>query len=394
MKQRSVVVLIGASVRAIAQSAHRADFDVMAVDLFGDRDLRAVARDVHVIPWSSYPAQFVDIVRSYPGVPVVYTGGLENHPELIDAFQARGPLWGTPADGVRTVRDVFDIARRLNDRGIRTPATHRSTPEAIDGRWLVKSHAAAGGRHIRVMEGGSIGASEYVQEYVSGVSYGSVFVAGPHGTRLLGTTRQFLMGDSSFARSETPFAYLGSVGPIRLADTLNDWLKRTGSFVGDALGIQGVFGIDWIDSAEGPVLIEINPRYPASAEVIERSTGISIFAHHAHAFTDVPKLPDEHDPIGRQTILGKRIVFSDRHGELARDLMKDGADWSDIPEVGWKVEVGEPVATAFATGQDVAQVWTDLDQRARWLMEEAIRPLSPLGSPAPMANDQSGSGDE
>src|SRR2546426_10946922 len=52
----------------------------------------------------------------------------------------------------------------------------------------------------------------------------------------------------------------------------------------DALPISGVGGVDFISvPGRGWCPIEVNPRYTASMELVERAYGISIFETHAQA---------------------------------------------------------------------------------------------------------------
>ena len=75
------IFIAGASARAAAWSAWQSGLKVVAADLFGDQDLRAVCEEVHVIPSSGYPDSLLDIVaRINQADAWLYTGGLENYP--------------------------------------------------------------------------------------------------------------------------------------------------------------------------------------------------------------------------------------------------------------------------------------------------------------------------
>ncbi len=84
MRGRSIL-LLGASVRSLAWSARRAGFDPIGLDLFGDRDLTAVGASTRIAP-EDYPHGFEALSATFPGeVPCVYSGAMENHPDLLDA---------------------------------------------------------------------------------------------------------------------------------------------------------------------------------------------------------------------------------------------------------------------------------------------------------------------
>jgi len=101
-----LILIVGASARAAAFSALRAGLVPVASDLFGDEDLRAVARFVE--PLGKYPAGFKAALLRMPEAPFLYTGGLENHGALVDQLARLRPLWGN--DGSR-LRRAFALRR-------------------------------------------------------------------------------------------------------------------------------------------------------------------------------------------------------------------------------------------------------------------------------------------
>src|SRR5262245_29259757 len=94
---RSLIV-VGASARAAAYSAWRAGFAPLACDLFGDADLRRLC------PWSlarDYPAGLVATASQQPPCAWLFTGGLENHPSIVDDIARERPLLGNAGDILR-----------------------------------------------------------------------------------------------------------------------------------------------------------------------------------------------------------------------------------------------------------------------------------------------------
>src|SRR5262249_44541695 len=106
------LIIVGASARAAAFSAIRAGLKPWCADLFGDADLRAVC-SVTRITVRSYPNGFAEILKKAPDSPWIYTGGLENHPKLIDRLSSIRPLWGNSGGVLRGVRDPVRLCREL-----------------------------------------------------------------------------------------------------------------------------------------------------------------------------------------------------------------------------------------------------------------------------------------
>jgi hypothetical protein len=103
------VGVVGASGRAAAVSLLRAGYEPWAVDLFADRDLRRIAPTVRCPP-ARYPAALPGLTDGMPPGPVLYTGGLENHPGVVRELAARRELWGNPPDVLEHVRDPFRLS--------------------------------------------------------------------------------------------------------------------------------------------------------------------------------------------------------------------------------------------------------------------------------------------
>src|SRR5207249_309518 len=78
------------------------------------------------------------------------------------------------------------------------------------------------------------------------------------------------------------FRYCGSI-LVAPAQPLFGFACRLASVVTEAFGLVGVNGIDFVARGDVPYAVEVNPRYCASMELVERARGISIFELHARA---------------------------------------------------------------------------------------------------------------
>ncbi|MCA9099411.1 MAG: hypothetical protein KDA36_13535, partial [Planctomycetaceae bacterium] len=137
MTARPRLLILGASTRAAAWSAWRAGYQPVCVDLFLDLDLRAVA-EVH--PLDSYPAGFPAAVADLPPTPWIYTGGLENFPEIVAEIAAIHPLYGNGPEVLRLVRDPFWLDQFHRQHAFpRLRLSQGNAPPPTDGTWLLKS---------------------------------------------------------------------------------------------------------------------------------------------------------------------------------------------------------------------------------------------------------------
>jgi len=229
------VMLAGASVRAMAQSAVRAGCSVCGLDLFGDRDLSRLA-DSHRI--QTYPGELADWARRLPGRQWAFTGGLENYPQLIGRISRTHRLLGNPEGVLRRIRNPWLVASSVRSAGCRFPSPSWNLPS--DGNSYVRKPIdSCGGLNMclaadadapepmtandSIMHGegrisgndsndlpdNSPGRRFYFQPFVSGPVWGVTFLGNGQTAVLLGAARH-VNWQWSGARQ---FQYSGSMGP-------------------------------------------------------------------------------------------------------------------------------------------------------------------------------------
>jgi len=362
------VLIAGVSTRGFSESAARAGYDVLAVDGFGDLDLRAGAQSVSVARSAgrfSIRAAVAAARRLRVDV-VCYVGSLENHARAVGTLVAGRLLWGNGPSVLSAVRDPVRLARALRARGFSTPAVRVTAPRAETargGRWLAKPLASGGGSGVVAWHSGALPRGSYLQQRVSGTPGSIVFAADGHRAVPLGVS-QALAGDPRFGAGG--FRYCGSM-LVAPDEPLFGNACRLATAVTEAFGLVGVNGIDFVARNGVPYTVEVNPRYCASMELVERARGISIFQLHARACAG--HLPEVAlTGPGPADVVGKAILYA-RH-----DLVPEGTarwleddDVRDVPPPGERIERGHPICTLFARGGTVAACGAALAARARTL---------------------------
>lgn len=371
------VLIVGVSTRALAESASRAGYACLSVDAFGDLDQKSRVQNVGLSrdlgrPYSAAAA--VAIGRRSPAASVAYVGNLENHPAAVQRL-ARGHrlLGNTPATLVRA-RDPVAVAEVIRRAGGRAPLTlppdqTRYASAAV--RWLRKPRRGGGGSGVGEWKPGApLGPHELVQERIEGVLASVAFVADGQRAVLLGISKG-LTGDPAFgARGHR---YCGSLYPFVADRALRDRLGAIAGAVTDAFGLVGLNGIDFVLREGEPYVLEINPRYCASMELMERGGGISVFEAHVSACGRA--LPSV-DLAPTRGMLGKAILYARRDvvvGDSRRWLLRD--DVRDVPFPGDRIRRGHPVCTVFARGADSVTCYARLVAAASALEQElGVRP--------------------
>jgi predicted ATP-grasp superfamily ATP-dependent carboligase len=377
MLSHKYLLIFGASARAAAFSALRAAFQPWCADLFADVDLRACCPTLATTP-GDYPQSFVRASHEGPPGPWLYTGGLENWPALVRRLARQRPLWGNDAPVLRVVRSPRAVQALLQGAGLPCPAIRfRAEDVPRHGLWLVKPYRGSGGTGIRFWSGAfSRGGRKrfYFQEYIEGEACAALYVGDRGRARLLGVTRQLTGEAWLHAR---PFAYCGSIGPLPVSAALQTALERLGDILVRGSGLCGLFGADFICRDGVPWLVEVNPRYTASVEVLEYSLGISALALHRRQFeaadgelgTDVGISP----VIGKAVLFARApLVFPDDgpwldtlrqiRERVSGDRLWEMPAFADIPPAGQTIAAGRPVLTLFAGGDSLPACRDNLRQ--------------------------------
>ncbi len=355
--------VVGASARAAVHSLARAGYSAWAVDQFGDRDLKRVAACA-VCPYDRYPDALPELAAQFPPGPVLYTGGLENHPHIVAELARSRDLWGNPPNVLARVRDPFRLSRMLLNAGYPTPhLVAQEEPCPSEGRYLRKPLRSGGGLGVRFSEPNEPASSDQIfQEFVCGPLLSAQFV----NDRLVGVTEQ-LVGESSLHAK--PFAYCGNVGPVPFPAAV--------AWIGNLLcetGLRGVWGADFVLRDGQPFVLEVNPRYTAAMEVLEHATGARPLSVANKRRWDedgygLPPIKADNATIGKAIYYAPHAITFPHSGPWDADLAGAFDPWrlptfADIPEAGSAIQAGWPVLTFFATGSTPAEVRERLQSRA------------------------------
>jgi uncharacterized protein len=363
-----VILLVSVSARMLAELATREGHEVIAVDRFGDLDLRRLCQSVSILRDLGGRGGMAELVAAAEAIPaqrVVYGAGLENRPDLVARLAAGRTLLGCDPDALRRVRDPALLGASLRAAGLAYPVTFAvaDAPSRADRarRWLRKPVRGGGGRGVREWRGGRLAGDVVVQERIDGLPCSAAAVADGRGATLLGVSEQLVGCRALGARG---FQWCGNVAPPRLPagerGALGAAARAICAHVAAAFGLRGVFGVDLVWDGVRAWVVEVNPRPVGSLEVLDTVHGGRSFAAHLQAFAG--RLPVER--AAGATAAGKAVVFA------TEDVrMPDTRDWPDrgirdVPHPGEAIAAGRPVCTLVATGPSPGDVLAELEERA------------------------------
>jgi predicted ATP-grasp superfamily ATP-dependent carboligase len=334
-------------------------YQVDALDAFGDLDLQALVKCYSLkrdFQHSFSAAALFAASRQLAFDGVAYTSNLENHPEVIRRFARHHQVIGNPAEVLARVRHWPTLFATLAQAGFRVPETiyDGDTRRADPARtWLRKPVASGGGHRITFWRNEvSLGRGFMLQEYVPGQACSASFVANGRECVVVGLTEQ-LVGQPEFCAQG--FGYYGNLLPLNAARdpaigrTILDQAQQIAALLTREFGLVGINGIDFVLSGNQVCLTEVNPRYSASMELIERAYGLPMFELHVQAVMqgELPRF-DLTTRLADELFHGKAILFAERDALALNTLNWLERGIRDVPIPGESLTQGGPICTLLA----------------------------------------------
>ena len=229
-------------------------------------------------------------------------------------------------------------------------------------------------------------APRYFQEQIEGLPASAVYTGSGEGANCLGVTRQLLgLPWCGANRGADRFRYCGSIGPLEFSPLLARRFEELGSAIARSFALIGLFGVDAIVRDNEIWAIEVNPRYTASIEILERTSSVNAVHFHVQAFSassasSAFQTLKRRERGGRRAA-GKAVLYAPANLAVGVAFL----DWTeslnsgrecpaiaDIPSPGIDIRAGQPIVTVFAEDSDERSVLNGL----KALAIEAYRNLA------------------
>jgi predicted ATP-grasp superfamily ATP-dependent carboligase len=342
------VLIAGFATRHVARSAWKAGYTVYAVDHFCDQDLSWYTADrLKFDELEELPNRIAEIAGRHGIDWFVPTSGAET-------LGAPLAIAGTDAATAARLLDKLEVQRFFEGQGIPVP------PLAGEGNfpYIAKPRRGAGGwRNAVIRSQGDLarwleespGMEAVIQKQVSGTPASVSCLADGRRAIAITANEQLLRGGDA-----NPFGFTGSVTP--LDHSLAGRMKALAVQAAAASGCVGSVGIDFV-LGQDAWAIEVNPRFQATVDTVEASTGLSLFSLHMDACRGI--LPAEVPGSGCCSV--REILFAEKHMVVREDLSRFAPRVTDIPWPGTEYEEGQAVVSVLGTGEDRSRALQDLD---------------------------------
>ncbi len=361
-------LLISSSARAMAQSAVRAGFRPLVLDLYADEDTQAVATGFAKIPPGATGFDADSLLRAADrlapraaGHALIYGSGFERNSALLRQLSRSRTLYGNPPEVVRRVntpRLFFGLLDRLQ---IPYPEVSYRLPDKHSDDFLIKPAGGTGGRGVDRVSPRAMPYPHYFQRRLDGPAYSALFLADRKTPCLIGFNTLWTYGEVM----HHPFLFAGAINHTPLTDdrkaTLRGYLQR----LVPALHLRGLNSLDFMLDGDQIRVLEINPRPSATQILYEADFPDGLLAWHVAACRGL--LPDtEASPALTRAF---RVLFSPRPFRVPERLSWPA--WcADRPASGSVIERGQPICTLFAEAEGVKDALASIKMRQIELLRQ------------------------
>ena len=332
--------------RALAEAARRAGLVPLVADFFADADAQAAAHACRKLPnlkrgidWRSLEPALAALACEAPSplLGVVCGAGFEDRPELLARIAARWMLLGNDAETVARVKAPEQFFPTLDRLGIAHPATTMERP-ANGANWLAKWRGGAGGSHIVPCPLAPDDARLYFQQRVEGRVVSALFVGNGRSAPVLGFSDQW----TAFTK-RSPWRYGGAVQPADLSEDSKANMTRAVALAVTEFALKGLGSVDFILSADGPLLLEINPRPGATVDIYD-SSAAPLLRLHLDAIIN-GKLP--RGPLQFAEAAASAIAYAPEQLRVPADMAWPA--WAaDRPNPFERIDKNRPICTVWA----------------------------------------------
>ena len=159
------------------------------------------------------------------------------------------------------------------------------------------------------------------------------------------------------------FVYCGNRLPASIDIQTVEEIRFLSEVIASELNLVGSIGIDFVVSPIEEIwVMEVNPRFQGSLEMLEYAADISMSELHVRACHG--DLPDDIPSFKPTT---KMVVYANRDG-IVPDL-KQWPSTVDRSPAGVEVHKGDPICSIIETGIDGSQVFSKVQSISAEILE-------------------------
>jgi predicted ATP-grasp superfamily ATP-dependent carboligase len=348
------LAVIAVCARPYVAAAAQLGYRIAAFDIFNDAQTRRFSLRSQTVSFRDGGFDAEDLwgkltATLAPGTPVVFGSGLETQPSLLDRIGQKFQLMGNSGEIVGRLKNPRQFFPLLDELGIAYPQVR--CQGSGDSEWLIKRIGGSGGTHIR--EGHRLAEDEYFQRRIVGKPVSVLCLSNGAETEVVGFNEQWVS-----PTERQPYRFGGIVGNVQLPQGVKASMSLAANKLAQALGLRGLFSLDFIRVENRALLLEVNPRLSASFDLYPQAP---LLERHIHACQGeaLSLLPSQ------QLSRAAHILYA------AQPINIPGFRWpewtTDTRDEHVQFSQGEPVCTVQSEAADAEAAKALVFARAREL---------------------------
>ncbi len=385
----SSILIAGVNTRPILKSAKSLGMKAIVVDCFDDIFVSRHSDSLYVLREKSdskhgnetlFDLAFEALSDHDPEVAVL-TSGLEHQPNRIREMSNQIKIAGNSHHQIGICRDTEKLFETADNLGIPHPETKRAKKledakkiaEEIGFPVIIKPPQGGGGIGIKLAENedglenpfkklpsSSRGDHLIIQDYIDGVNASASVISNGNRARCL-TVNQQIIGDKRLGVTRD-FGYCGNVIPLSCDEKKKKKIEKFSEEICESLNLVGSNGVDFVVS-DKPYLIEVNPRFQGTMDLVEKSLRINLLKEHLRSLNgeilgDIPL----------KRCSAKLITYAKE--DLKAPNLSEFTEIVDVPREGSIIERGSPICSILKSGNDRQKVVKDAYEQARVVLRE------------------------
>jgi len=400
MESASKFLALGlVDVASIAQSANKAGHSVYTIDLFGDLDTKKHSKQSLSIlqEYGKIPHKDLELSNAFLKLvkqlikdnnidAILLASGLDDDGHLLQSLHDLVPILGNDPEKIEKVRNKHHFFNELKKLKIQFPETKfvsnlnegLLTSRDIGFPLVIKPTKGYGGIGIRMckerkdlqdfFENKSDG-EWIIQEHEPGTPASISIIADGKKSKILSLNEQ-LLGIKEFGQREE-FGFSGNIVPLETNGNLLQRCEELANKIVAKFGLNGSNGIDLIisDQSDEINIIEVNPRFQATLECIERYLGVNLVDIHLKACNHGELPTNINRP--QSKFVGRAILYT-KSNIKAPNLAQFNFT-RDISNSGSEIQEGEPICSVIIDSSSREECLQKTKNYAKMIYDGAIQ---------------------
>ena len=373
-------LIIGFNSRPTIKSALKCGVkNLWAIDYFGDLDSLELTKNINIKSESIYGknskntiqdlffVKFKEIIEEQKKIShVILTSGFDGRVDIWKKIKSFKGIIGNSPETIENVRDMSVLSKFCNEKQIKFPnyvdLGFNDKSFELTFPIIIKPKSSGGGQNIHYFKNledfnklkkNILPKSNFIaQEFIKGLDISATISCNGKNASVIAITKQIL--GEKFLGAASNFLYCGNVIPFNVNDKIYEEIERISNEITKKFQLKGINGMDFILTDDDLYLIEVNPRFPGTMELIESLLNKNLFYEHVKS-SKFGKISQYNPRISK---IGIKFIVYAQKDFIVRNL-KQIQGIHDIPRPGTHLKKGDPICSILLIGNDLDAIWED-----------------------------------